>query len=477
MGLFGNKNAPKPPLKPSKLEQYLNAAKPAEKRDESFYPEVAAEIAANSSPEYENLAVLDKTDGVWVCCCGNETPLVHYSGKFPFKHLTCGKCEKAICEKCLTTGILELQRGPLEIGEVVRRGWEVRICYSCAACGLTHRGVVYHEQMIAPDQCCCGDVCGPGWLMYRIGPPEVYWHNPAKAAHRVKERWRRHKMKRSLHLLDQEEQAKACREEQQWKDSEVDRVTSSTENDGPTAYERYVESWKRANAHSISSYQHDFSARRAHSTGNMWPTEQPLDNREAYTPPPARRLTAVNPDTDVEVHSLQRSYAQRGKRPVRLQRIATLNNLATQSPSRPNNLLRAQTWVNGDEHRHIDETAEAFVKSAFERTVKYDLVKNTTGGKIVMECAREDVYKDVLASRSAVASPEELATSQTENVYAYSKTVRPDTPFQVSTSPDEPAYQLAYNEWAGEEKDSTRELIAEDFARAQMYLKATKHIE
>ncbi|KAJ4321792.1 hypothetical protein N0V94_002759 [Neodidymelliopsis sp. IMI 364377] len=468
MGLFGNKNAPKPPLKASKLEQYLNAAKPAENREESFYPEVAADMAANSSSEYQNLAVLDETDGVWVCCCGNETPLVHYLGKFPFKHLTCGKCEKVICEKCVTTEILELQRGPLEIGEVVRPGWEVRICYSCAACGLTHRGVVYNEQMIAPDQCCCGDLCGPGWLMYRIGPPDGYWHNPAKTAHRVKERWRRHKMKRSLHLLDEEERVKAHREERRRKNGEVER--------GPTAYERYVESWKQANAHSTSSYQHDFSAQRAHSTGSMWPTEQPLDDREAYTPPPARRLTAVNPDTNDEVHSLQRSHAQRGKRPANLQRVVTLNNLATQSPSRSDNLLRAETWVSGDEHRHIDETAKTFVRSAFGGTVTYNLVKNTTGGEIVMECVREDVYKDVLASRSAVASPDELATSQTENMYAYSKMVRPDTPFRVSTPPDEPAYQLAYNEWGGEEKDPDRERIAEDFARAQIYLKMTKDL-
>ncbi|KZM25449.1 hypothetical protein ST47_g3407 [Ascochyta rabiei] len=128
--LFGKKNPAEsfPALTPDQLEKQLETATRAEDAASSQY----FSRTGVDEAEYPYLSTLvARDDGVWACCCGHENVLVHYSGKFPFKHLRTARY-------------------------VWTRLWSV------------------------------GRRFGIEWPRYRIGSVDAYRRDPVKTAHDVK---------------------------------------------------------------------------------------------------------------------------------------------------------------------------------------------------------------------------------------------------------------------------------------------------
>ncbi|UPX17810.1 uncharacterized protein EKO05_0008143 [Ascochyta rabiei] len=183
--LFGKKNPAEsfPALTPDQLEKQLETATRAEDAASSQY----FSRTGVDEAEYPYLSTLvARDDGVWACCCGHENVLVHYSGKFPFKHLRCGKCNHVACSICQMSDILTPQDGALCLDEIVERGQEVRFCFVCWNCGLSYRAVRHAGSIHPPGTCHCGNRFGIEWPRYRIGSVDAYRRDPVKTAHDVK---------------------------------------------------------------------------------------------------------------------------------------------------------------------------------------------------------------------------------------------------------------------------------------------------
>lgn len=134
--------------------------------------------------------ILNQADGIWACCCKHENDLVHYTGMFPFKYLTCGYCEHTICSDCRTSETLTSLDGvsdsivaklmPVSKDEV--RGYTV-----CPDCGLSYRFGKKKGQFYVPGKCYCGYERNSEWPMFYMGSVMEYRRDPPTAQHNAKQ--------------------------------------------------------------------------------------------------------------------------------------------------------------------------------------------------------------------------------------------------------------------------------------------------
>lgn len=119
---------------PLTVEQQLNYAQPAKS---ARSPGVTPYSAGADYDYVRSMKIC--TDGLWLCCCGTENGLVHWTGAFPFKYLKCGECEHVLCRKCLTTDVLTPWKEGMK-EKVDDNG--LRLARVCPSCGLSHRAVI-----------------------------------------------------------------------------------------------------------------------------------------------------------------------------------------------------------------------------------------------------------------------------------------------------------------------------------------------
>jgi hypothetical protein len=131
-------------------------------------------------------------DGIWVCCqCRHENILRHYRGQFPFKHLICHNCERALCPNYLTTEIASPIPSGLTLAPRPSKGQELRYFQTCPSCGLSHRAEMGRKTEIL-DFCgitCagCGAISDGDWPRVRIGSVEPYRRDPDASSARLDE--------------------------------------------------------------------------------------------------------------------------------------------------------------------------------------------------------------------------------------------------------------------------------------------------
>ncbi|KAH6612552.1 hypothetical protein C7974DRAFT_323133, partial [Boeremia exigua] len=116
---------------PVTVEQRPGHSQPADKA------RTPSTIPHSDGVDHDRLCLIDThVDGLWLCCCGAENELVHWTGLHPFKYLKCEKCGHVLCGNCETTHILTLwEQDP----RVVVHGSELRMAQVCPSCGLSHR--------------------------------------------------------------------------------------------------------------------------------------------------------------------------------------------------------------------------------------------------------------------------------------------------------------------------------------------------
>lgn len=120
-------------------------------------------------------------DGLWLCChCHHENILIHYRGLFPFKHLTCARCNLILCSSCQTSEILS----PLPYGMIhashPSQDREVRYLHVCTACGLSHRAEMAGHTLDFYGVVCkgCRTSSYGEWPRWHVGSPEPYRRDP-----------------------------------------------------------------------------------------------------------------------------------------------------------------------------------------------------------------------------------------------------------------------------------------------------------
>ena len=119
-------------------------------------------------------------DGLWLCCsCHHTNILTHYTGLFPFKHLTCARCASILCPGCLTSEVLtRLPWGMVRAS--APDGREVRYLHVCTTCGLSHRAEVVGETLDFYGVTCRG--CGASgfgdWPRWYVGSVDPYRRDP-----------------------------------------------------------------------------------------------------------------------------------------------------------------------------------------------------------------------------------------------------------------------------------------------------------
>ncbi|KAF2134049.1 hypothetical protein P153DRAFT_272174, partial [Dothidotthia symphoricarpi CBS 119687] len=150
------------------LERNLDAAMPAEK------PFSVTDMDPQSATPALDRNQIDPEDGVWVCCCKNENRITHFQGAFPFKHLTCGKCNKVPCRLCLATEILTpFLSDTADCSDQDDR--ELRFCQICPGCGLSHRTESCNGRIVfSKNACLCGQSQDESWLRYQLGSVAAY---------------------------------------------------------------------------------------------------------------------------------------------------------------------------------------------------------------------------------------------------------------------------------------------------------------
>ncbi|KAH8726349.1 hypothetical protein GQ44DRAFT_578493, partial [Phaeosphaeriaceae sp. PMI808] len=160
------------------VQLQLDAAKPVEKQWEydDFINAGSTNIRLCMAQQHG--------DGVWKCCCRHENYLTHYSGAYPFKYLTCGKCSHILCACCETTEILtpvRLTNGKVSLGSV-NPNWKVaaaRYCRVCSNCGLSHHAETQtdHLDYFSP-LCPCGHPTVDEGRLYYIGTVDEWRRDP-----------------------------------------------------------------------------------------------------------------------------------------------------------------------------------------------------------------------------------------------------------------------------------------------------------
>lgn len=123
-----------------------------------------------------------QSDGLWLCCCGANNELIHWTGPFFFKHLKCEKCGHVLCRNCDTTQILT----PWDENPKVASDHNgLRLAQVCPSCGLSHPACVFQDNTRgwAPIEACyCGERSDSNWLQYTMKSPGMYKVNPRKVA-------------------------------------------------------------------------------------------------------------------------------------------------------------------------------------------------------------------------------------------------------------------------------------------------------
>jgi hypothetical protein len=192
------------------------------------------------------------------------------------------------------------------------------------------------------------------------------------------------------------------------------------------------------------------------------PTTPPCTPSSAPTLPPVQRLAPL----DIEACSLQRSIAQRGKRP-RTPRSATWDNRDTQAETnRLKPRLRAETWMTAAGCQKANHAAKEIVLAALG-TVKYRMaIKDRQVEEELLECARaglpEHVYQyDAESGRKLCVA--RTMTRDDRDIQAGADRSR--KLIRASTSLNEPTYREAFNDVAGMVGDSTRDYIYAEFTR------------
>jgi hypothetical protein len=162
------------------LQTRLEDAKRAEKDwRTSTYFEVGVEY-----PHLHSLCD-SQIDGLWVCHCGHENQLIHYTGDHPFKILTCGRCDHTFCDQCQTSEILtRIPTNPTEVyNERFHIHSEMPYCIVCETCGLSHRAKMMGGCIdFSIDRCACGNPVEGDKFGYFIGSVYEYRKDPEGTA-------------------------------------------------------------------------------------------------------------------------------------------------------------------------------------------------------------------------------------------------------------------------------------------------------
>ncbi|KAF1829757.1 hypothetical protein BDW02DRAFT_509197 [Decorospora gaudefroyi] len=176
------------PLSPT-IERYTKAGGRFASVQEDFDSAIPVEaptedylIQQNKYPAIRALRTDSEIgDGIWRCChCRHENIVTHYRGAFPFKYLTCNRCDRPICSQCHSSEIIS----PLPYGMIQAPrsagGREVRYFHLCTECGLSHRAEMEGNTLDFYGVTCagCGSASYGDWPRYHIGNNEPYRRDP-----------------------------------------------------------------------------------------------------------------------------------------------------------------------------------------------------------------------------------------------------------------------------------------------------------
>ncbi|KAF2854746.1 hypothetical protein T440DRAFT_542303 [Plenodomus tracheiphilus IPT5] len=177
-GRGNNVRTPATILNDEALQVELDNAEPAEQKWTTVW---------QPRDDSERLVIADPGDGMWLCDCMHENPLLHFHGKYPFKHMKCGKCEHIHFPKCSTSAILTPI--PSVTMEVFKERYhdavhqdEARYCRLCRPCGLTHRAVLVEGHLDFQAPCLCGASAIEDGNCFYIGSVEEWRSDPNSQA-------------------------------------------------------------------------------------------------------------------------------------------------------------------------------------------------------------------------------------------------------------------------------------------------------
>jgi hypothetical protein len=120
-------------------------------------------------------------DGLWLCCsCQHPNRLIHFTGAFPFKHLTCARCDAILCPGCLTSEVLSLLPWGMVRALPAPGDKEVRYLHVCTTCGLSHRAEIVGETLDFYGVTCrgCRTSSYGEWARWYVGSVEPYRRDP-----------------------------------------------------------------------------------------------------------------------------------------------------------------------------------------------------------------------------------------------------------------------------------------------------------
>jgi hypothetical protein len=138
-----------------------------------------------ADPIWHRLLPKPKGDGLWKCCNGHEAELIHYTGRHPFKHLTCHRFKHILCGECCTTHVIKplhtnrnKATGPISTPKSTTHSL-VPFGQVCPECGLSHRAQVVGDALDFDSLlCACGGMYDSTWLRFHIGSIDEYRRNP-----------------------------------------------------------------------------------------------------------------------------------------------------------------------------------------------------------------------------------------------------------------------------------------------------------
>ncbi|KAJ8116916.1 hypothetical protein OPT61_g1765 [Boeremia exigua] len=276
---------------PLSMEQQLEYAQPAESA------RTAGVTPYSAGADYDYLRSMKiRVDGLWLCCCGAENQLVHWTGPYPFKYLECEKCEHILCGDCETTQILTPWT---KDSRTILGDSGPRLTQVCPSCGLSHRAVIANDtcKWVPSKRCHCGQLTDATWLRYTMKNPGEYPSNPKRVTRSLKNR-RQNKQSDPSLKVDQRLQEH---------DSAQNAAARRVNSEPPAPVDENPESsW---GLHGL---------RRRHglagSRNSIQPTPKPFPTRtraQSAVSPFERRLASLA--SDINRTSLKRAGALRGK--------------------------------------------------------------------------------------------------------------------------------------------------------------------
>jgi hypothetical protein len=114
-------------------------------------------------------------DGMYVCCCGADNTIVHFTGPHPFKHLNCRVCNHTFCNACTSSEILTPIHAAKLHPYAAHLATTNHLGQICADCGLSHRAI---DRSL---QCPCGSTASADWILFAILSPDKYKYDPNAA--------------------------------------------------------------------------------------------------------------------------------------------------------------------------------------------------------------------------------------------------------------------------------------------------------